>query len=334
MSFVNFKIPVLVQNKRLEKQSIYAIRPLFSNYPIVSNRRFDKAETDFKKAVRKSLNNYKLNRNNIDNLLWYLFNPEVKYQVLKLTIPIGKQYVKGAFGLATFELQNKLFFCLPAFDNYLFFENKPQFNHANLEEKVVHVITQLFRKLKNNLNDEFQSSAYFAESGEFITHISISLNIQSGSFDFEQEETPWYFSKINSDSDFDGAVEIEKVGENINNNYPGNLKRSFYRDELVDQLYSIIYKPENTPIALVGPEGVGKNTIIHELVFQYLTNKEEDLKSEADPTGKEELYANVWHIDPTRIISGMSIVGWWQKRLESIIDFVMYRKKMANMINC
>ena len=76
---------------------------------------------------------------------------------------------------------------------------------------------------------------------------------------------------------------------NINSNYPGNLKRSYYRDELVDQMYSIIYKKENTPIALIGSEGVGKNTVIHELVFRYLKTKEDDLKNEADQTEREEL---------------------------------------------
>jgi ATP-dependent Clp protease ATP-binding subunit ClpC len=326
LSFVNFNIPVLVQNKRIEKRSTYAIRPLFASYPVVSNRRFEKVETDFKKAIRKSLNNYKLNRNNIDNLLWYLFNPEIQYKILKLTIPIGKQYVNGSFGVAVFELQKKLFICLPAFDNYIFFINKTRLNKTDLEQNTTNVITQLFRKLKNNTDDEFTPSAYFAESGEFITHISLSLNIQSGSFNFEKEQTPWYFSRIHDQDDFDGATEIEKVSENINSNYPGNLKRSYYREELVDQLFAIIYKKENTPIALIGPEGVGKNTVIHELVYRYLKEKEADLKNEVDQTEKEELYAKIWHLDPTRIITGMSIVGWWQKRFEAIIDFIISKK--------
>ncbi len=326
MSFVNFNIPVLVQNQQFEKRSIYAIRPLFSNYPVISDRRFEKVETEFKKAIRKSLNNYKLNRNNIDNLLWYLFNPEVQYKILKLTIPFGKQYINGAFGIAIFELQNKLFACLPAFDNYIFFTNKNRINKSGIEDQVTSVITHLFRKLKNSSDGDFDPTAYFAESGEFITHISLSINIQSGSFNFEKEKTPWFYSKVNSGNDFDGAVEIEKVGENINSNYPGNLKRSFFRDKLVGQLFSIIYKKGNTPIALVGPDGVGKKTLIHELVFRYLKGKEEELKKDVNLIGKEELHAKIWHIDPTRIISGMSIVGWWQKRFESIIEFIISKK--------
>ncbi len=326
MSFVNFNIPVLVQNKQIDKRSIYAIRPLFSNYPVITNRRFEKVEIDFKKAIRKSLNNYKLNRNNLDNLLWYLFNPDVQYKILKLTIPTGKQFVKGPFGVAIFELQDKLFICLPAFDNYIFFIKENRINNSDLEKQVTDVITQLFRNLKNNNDNEFDPSTYFAESGEFITHISVGLNIHSGKFNFEQEQTPWYFSKVAEENNFDGAVEIEKVGENMNSNYPGSLKRSYYRDELVGQLYSIIYKNVNTPLAIIGAEGVGKNTVIHELVYRYLKEKEENIKKEIDQTEKEELYAKIWHVDPTRIISGMSIVGWWQKRFESIIEFIISKK--------
>ena len=222
-------------------------------------------------------------------------------------------------------MQKKLFICLPAFENYIFFVNETRLNKTDLEQEVIKVITQLFRKLKNN--DEFDASTYFAESGEFISHISSSLNIKSGAFNFEQKQTPRYFSRIHDQDDFDGATEIEKVGENINSNYPGNLKRAYYRDELVEQLFSIIYEKGNTPIAIIGPEGVGKNTLIHELVFRYLKEKEDSIKDDLDQTEKEELYAKIWKIDPTRIISGMSIVGWWQKRLEAIIEFILSKKK-------
>lgn len=326
MSFINFNIPVIVQNKRTEKRSIYEIRPLFSTYPVISNRRFEKVESDFKKAIRKLLNNFKINRKNLDNLLWYLFNPEVRYKILKISIPFGKQHVTGTFGIAVFELQDKLFVNLPAFDNFIFFVNKNSLSDFELEQMTTNVITHLFRQLKNKQGDDFDPAAYFAEPGEFITNVSLGVNVHSGKFSFEQEEIPWYFSKINDDSKFDGATEIEKVSENLNSNYPGGLKRSYYRDELIEQLYSIIYQKENTPLVIVGPEGVGKKTIIHEIVFRYLKTKEDESKKENDQTEKEELYSKMWHIDPTRIISGMSIVGWWQKRFEAIIDFVLSKK--------
>ena len=33
----------------------------------------------------------------------------------------------------------------------------------------------------------------------------------------------------------------------------------------------------------------------------------------------------VWHIDPTRLIAGMSVIGWWQKRFEAILQYLLER---------
>ena len=61
--------------------------------------------------------------------------------------------------------------------------------------------------------------------------------------------------------------------------------------------------------------------------FNTLTAKENESKNNLHQTEKEELYAKVWKIDPTRIISGMSIVGWWQRRFEAILNFVIEKKE-------
>ena len=31
---------------------------------------------------------------------------------------------------------------------------------------------------------------------------------------------------------------------------------------------------------------------------------------------------NIWLVDPNRIIAGMSIVGQWEKRFESILEYI------------
>ena len=175
------------------------------------------------------------------------------------------------FAVVSFKLQGKDFTCLPSFNNYIFFENNERQSNVKFEQKVTDVIAQLFRRYKNSM-DDFVPADYFSESGEFITNVSLGVNVQSGNFSFEDQETPWFYSRINDQSDFEGAVEIEKVGENLNNLYPSNLKRAYYREQIVDQVFNIVYKNENTPLVLIGPEGVGKSTILHELVFQYLNS--------------------------------------------------------------
>ena len=309
------------------KRSVYFIRPLFSNYPIVSDHRFETVETNFKKSIKKLFDNFKLSRKNADNLLWYMFNPGIDYKVLKIDIPLAKKYIRGNFGVAVFELQGKFFVCLPAFNNAIFFSNEKKVNEKELDNMIVKAITGLFKIHKERYGDDFDPAAYFASSGEFITNIPVGIQIQPGKFSFEKKSSPWQFSSFYEDHQFDGATEIGKVAENLNSHYPGGLKRAFYRDDLIESLYSIVYKTENTPLVLIGPEGVGKKTIIHELLFRNLKEKEFQAKTEADQSVKEASYSKIWHIDPTRIISGMSIIGWWQKRVEAILEFILSKKE-------
>jgi ATP-dependent Clp protease ATP-binding subunit ClpC len=116
--------------------------------------------------------------------------------------------------------------------------------------------------------------------------------------------------------DFDGAVEIEKVGTNLNLSYPTQLKRAFQREDMVRQLYHTIYQQDNTPVVLVGEEGVGKHSLVHEVVYRYNENW---------TSPQTEKMPIVWHVDPTRIIAGMSVVGMWQKRFEAILQHLMKR---------
>ncbi|MEO0341530.1 MAG: AAA family ATPase, partial [Bacteroidota bacterium] len=94
--------------------------------------------------------------------------------------------------------------------------------------------------------------------------------------------------------------------------YPAQLNRAFFRDKIVDKLYKALYLSQNTPIAIVGKEGVGRHTIVHESVFRYL-----EKNSQTD-----QQLISVWHLDPTRVIAGMSIVGHWQQRFEAIIKYL------------
>lgn len=49
-------------------------------------------------------------------------------------------------------------------------------------------------------------------------------------------------------------------------------------------------------------------------MFRYLSR----------PTPDDSRKQNIWHLNPNRIIAGMSIVGHWQKRLEAIIEYIRH----------
>ncbi|MGB1216800.1 MAG: AAA family ATPase, partial [Saprospiraceae bacterium] len=130
-----------------------------------------------------------------------------------------------------------------------------------------------------------------------------------------------FFAAFGGQTDFQGGTEIYKVGYDLNEKYPTELLSAWYREDLVNQLSFSIFSEENTPFVLVGSEGVGKKSVIHEALYRYVKEQEEDLNENADRLQK------IWHVDPTRIIAGMSIVGMWQKRFEAILKFIMTRRK-------
>ena len=81
----------------------------------------------------------------------------------------------------------------------------------------------------------------------------------------------------------------------------------------------MLFGEHNNAIAITGPDGSGKETLVHEALFRYLESVEQTHRDYGTAV-------KIWHMDPTRIIAGMSVVGWWQKRLEAILKYVLQSK--------
>ena len=120
MAFVTLKIPILVQNVTVEEKEHYYLRPLFLNHPVATHRRFESAVAQFQQEVKQYFKGFVMARDNADHLLWYLFNPFVKYKQYDFQFNVGKQYVSGNFGVASFELKGLTFIFFPNINNYMF----------------------------------------------------------------------------------------------------------------------------------------------------------------------------------------------------------------------
>lgn len=317
MPFVKLKIPILVQDVVVEEKPHYYIRPLFLNHPIATNRRFEAALAQFKKEIKTQFRGFIFNRSNSHNLLWYQFSPEITYHQKEFSFTIGSQYVSGLFSFASFQLQNETFIAFPSVNNFMFIAQKKPGERLDVVGQAEERLKAFLKKLRTDIGKDFNPEIYFTNKKEFITEAEINVNVGLGGFKFEEESNDWFFSSMNQSFDFDGSVEVEKVGYDLNSKYPSELRRAYYREELVEKVYDLIFMENKTPFALVGPEGVGKHTILHETVWRYHTkyyNAKKRIKNK-----------RIWHIDPTRVISGMSIVGRWQKRFESIITYLQQR---------
>lgn len=311
MANVKLQIPSLVSDLELNGKRHYSLRPLFLDYPLTIHRRYEQVVVQYQKEIKNLFKGFSLDRENALQLLWMMFRPEVRYYKFQYKFTVDRQFISGQYPVAVFTLQGMNFVALPTLNNYMFISDAH--SHTEFEQSCRRVVRKLLKQIKKEEQEDFSPQDYFCGDQDFLTEVEVTVNIASAPFSFDAPANDWFLSSLLDDTSFDGAVEAEKTGQDLNALYPTELNRAFHQEERVQQLYQLMYQPAQTPIALIGPEGVGKHTVVQEAVWRYESGYYEV------PKGRHQ---RLWHIDPTRLIAGMSIVGMWQKRLEAITAFI------------
>ncbi len=313
MANISIQLPTLIQDVMVDGMPQYYLRPLFAPYPFVTHRRYNLAITQYQKEVKLSFKGLSLNRESMDRVLWFLFSPIIKYQKLPIAFTIGGQFIQGDLSMIRFELKGFTFIGFPAINNYLFMLDQEGLTAAEYNSEATSRVKKLLKLLKQEQGKDFDPSQYYAGKKEFITKIPVNIRVGQSPFKFDRRQDDWFFSKLNHHEEFDGGAEIEKIGQELNARFPSELSRAYFQDELVDHLFTILFRKTNTSLAIVGPPGVGKSTAIQETLYRYLSDYYEKRKGRTQ---------RLWLIDPNRVISGMMYVGMWQKRLEAIIQYI------------
>ncbi len=322
MSRITIDVPVIVRQTKEEGKLVYNIRPLFFAHPFVSARRYDKAENLFKSEIKYYIQNLGTNRSSLSSFLWYRFFPELKYNVELFEINLGKQFIKDYFAYVVFEIQNHKYVYFPFINNYMFISSSENSKQSDLKKEVAEKLVYLFKQEKKNLGGAtINTQVYNSLKNEFVGTITSSVVLENAQFPFEHDPLEALFASMGMQTDFDGGVEVYKVARDLTEHYPNNLLSAWYREDIVESLQKITFSTKNTSYVIVGNKGVGKKSVIHESLYRYLKTV-----SEKDT----ETWQKIWHIDPTRIIAGMSVVGMWQKRFEAIIKYIQDRRKDIN----
>jgi len=314
MAVITLEIPTLVRHLRVDGASHYLLRPLFVAYPVVVFRRYEDAVAQYQKDIKNAFKGFTLTPGTAQQLLWYQFRPELNYRHYPFDLNLGGYFVKGLFGIADFQVQGHRFIVLPFVENFMFMGKPDEHGEVAVESQTKSVLRELLRSIRDRDDKEFDPEQYFSAKKEFITDIRVDVHIKPGPFQTEQTGAFQFFHRMNSTVDFEGDVEVEKIGADLNNRYPGSLDRAFYQDELVENLRKIIFSGDQTPLAIIGPEGVGKHAVIQETVWRYMDGRRNENGRRTE---------RIWHLDPLRVISGMSIVGMWEKRFEAILKFLL-----------
>ncbi|MFK7810444.1 MAG: AAA family ATPase [Saprospiraceae bacterium] len=323
LEYVNIQLPILVENKKVDDRLYYFLRPLFFPEPIVSRLRYEVAVQRMKSEIAQSFKEYTLSRSSADGLLWYLFNPELQFKVLPLSFRSGKGYVSGNFAVGRFVLKNLAINYFPHFDNYMCISERPS-TEKNIDvAEVTEILQKKIRDLRKRKGEFFNIEEYYSPKETFVTTIKMNQAIEQGKFKFLKQQQNGFFSHTHESQIFKGAAELAKIGTDLNSKFPGSLQRAQLREDIVTRVLQLTYQPQNIPFVLIGKKGVGKQSILEEVIFRYLSNFKKNDKS--------QLPRKVWQIEPNRVISGMSYVGWWQKRMEAILDFIIKRNSYSNL---
>lgn len=312
MSQQEFKVPTLVQHIQVDGRPYFSLRPLFWPGPISIHRRYQEAVAGFRKEVRHHLSAYPINRHNLDQVLWLFFQPKPLFQKRKLQFSFGKHQIDGIFLVIQFSVNDLSVLYLPAFNNNMQFLSNEETPISDVElEKVV---KRLLQKEREYQGAEFQAEEYYANRRDYLVDVPVKVDLKSGPNRFEEIQDSNPFFRFFQETEFDGAEEAAKTGNDLNESFPHALQKTFYRDELAKEIYELMYHRDPIPFALIGEEGVGRHNLVSNAVYTYLSARSDEEK---------EPPLSVWNLDPNRIISGMSIVGQWQKRTESIIQYLI-----------
>ncbi len=276
----------------------------------------------FKEEVKRRFGGYVLNRNSMDNLFWFKFSPEVRLEDFHFEFSIGSNFMKGRFHVAVFQHQGLKFGILPNFGNFMFLVPKDKSGRYDVKNTAFKIVQKLTKEYKRNLGDSFNPEGVYSSKKEFISIVKQEVGVKDPSFDFEEQSITNFFALFRQEVVFDGSEELEKVSHELTNEYPDSLKRAFYQGDLVDQVYNLVFKKENIPLAVVAKEGTGRHTLIEEVVYQYVDK-------DGGKGGNWKRHY-VWHINPNRIIAGMSVVGHWEKRFEAILNYVIKPQAREN----
>ncbi len=321
MSTNLIKIPVLIRDHKIGAKVYFALRPIFVPLMTVIESRFEQGVERLKKNYLQLLGEAIHDKKHLNEVLLALYHPLFSYKQIPVEFKLENIQVSGKFSIVIFEEAGYTFVQLPFVNGYVFIARNSIKQKAKFAKELSAVLHVLLKELK--LSDaDFAIENYYATNKEFIHYLELPNIFQAGAFP-KQDEGRFAVFGTEQKEEFDALTELYKVGVNYSEKYPNRLKRAFFQEEVVMRLVDLIFYSSQSPIVLLGEHGIGKHTIISEVIFQYLSKS----KSENDKTALRD----VWKLDPIRLIAGMSYVGSWQRRLNVITSFLRKPKNDHNL---
>ncbi len=309
----SLRIPVFVTHR---KEAGYRLRCLFLPEIDATAMRYEAALNKLRQAVVHHFRGTRSTRATLDERLWLGFAPDLRFELVPLGFDSGRRWIEGAFAAAHFTVGARRYACLPQLDGMVADLGELHLDKAQRTERLVAGIQAWFREQRKERGDAFDPQRYLAAPTDELGELEISMHLAQGRFPFESEHD--LRAAMRDDGIGDGPTEMARAAVDLNDLYPDELNQAILRDEAIEELGRAIYRPDGGAgaIVLVGPRGAGKTALVHGALRQFMVSE----------TGRDRAkLQKIWHLDPMRVISGMSVIGQWQRRMAVLLQHLQFR---------
>ncbi|WP_374566544.1 AAA family ATPase [Ideonella sp.] len=312
------RIPLLVAHR---KESGYKLRCLFLPHIEATAERYESALNKLRQAIVGYFQGTRSDRSTLDERLWLAFTPSLRFELVPLGFDSGRRWVEGVFAAAHFTLGERRYACLPQLDGIVADLGDGGVPQAERTERLVACIQRYFREQRKELGEAFDPLRCLASANDELGELELSLHVANGRFPFEAMADR--FAALRGDDIGDGPTEMARVATDLNELYPEELGRAILRDAQVAEVEQAIYRADASAFVLVGPRGAGKTALVHGAVRRHI---------EGQAGRQRGKLQKVWHLDPIRVISGMSVIGQWQRRMAVVMQHVQSRLRETHGI--
>jgi ATP-dependent Clp protease ATP-binding subunit ClpC len=313
------RIPLLVAHR---KETGYRLRCLFLPEIDATAERYESALNKLRQAIQQHFQGTRSERATLDERLWLTFAPPLRFELVPLGFDSGRRWIEGLFAAAHFTLGERRYACLPQLDGIVADLGDGSVPHAQRTERLVATIQRFFRERRQELGDAFDPLRHLASANDELGELELSLHLVHGRFPFEEESD--LFAKMRGDDISDGPAEMVRVATDLNELYPDELGTAILRDALVAEVEQALYRADSSAFVLVGPRGAGKTALVHGAVRRHIDGQRGRQRSKLQ---------KVWQLDPMRVISGMSVIGQWQRRMAVVMGHVQSRLRETHAID-
>lgn len=298
-----FRVPIYVA---AEKGGTFRARPLFFTNPERSDANLNRLMSKLARDITKAIEQAGKQERHEECSRWS-FSPGLTQHRLDLKIELRRRIAKAKYLFVAFRHLGKRLAFTPVVPEHWFDISR----NSNLKTRAQEVLTDYWRQ-KERDDEEVHPENLSLAGKAWVQTLELSIRLPA----LKPKQSKHKFLSLFDESPVDGASELQRVGRCLDWLYPDELDRAILRDAEVRELFDLVASRDQRPILLVGARQTGKTTILHEVVFRRVSEKQSP-------------YVNkrcVWLISPQRLISGMSYVGQWEARLLAILKHAKKRE--------